>query len=141
MQTLGTALQLAGAAITLVGVLWAWHALTGYLTRWRDAVRAWPDRLRRALRTTHTGTAQASYGWTGKALGVTPTTGTPEERISQLETRLAGLRADMAETLHAAIDDAMSAEREASQALRLRDIIWAAGGIVVSIIGYVCQLT
>ena len=146
VQTLGTALQLSGSVITLGGLLWAWHVLSGVLTRWRDAVRGWPTRLRDSLakslgrQTSTGGTAQGSYGWTARAAGVTPTTGTPEERISQLEARLVEQRVKFTETLRTAIGDAIAAELEESKALRLRDIAWAAGGIAVSIIGYACQL-
>jgi len=139
VQALGTALQLSGSVVTLGGLLWAWHVLTGYLTRWTDTVRGWPNRLLDLLPSlgTPTGIAQGAFGWTTtKASGVAPTTGTPEERITQLESKLASLTA----TLNAAIDEAIATEREASKSLRLRDIAWAAGGIAVSIVGYICQL-
>jgi len=147
VQTIGTLLQLIGAAITLGGLLWAWHVLTVALNQWREAARGRLSRLRDSLASlgkptpTGTGTAKgSSYGQTTTAIGVAPTIGTLEERITQLQGELAQHRASVAATLRTAIDDAIAAEREESKVVRLHEIYWAAGGIAVSTAGYLCQL-
>ena len=143
VQTFGTVLQLIGSVITLGGLVWAWHVLTRALNQWSEAVRGQLSRLRDSLaslgRPTSTGTASALYGWTTTAYGVSPTTGTPEERITQLEGRLVEQRVSLTKELLAAIDTAIADEREERKVVRLREIYIAAGGIAVSIVGYLCK--
>jgi hypothetical protein len=91
------------------------------LTRLREAVAS-------LSRQTATGTAQGSYGWSGTASGVAPGL-TVEERLARLER-----------ALRAAIDDAITAERKRSDAIRLQDLYPALAGILVGIAGTVCQL-
>lgn len=47
---------------------------------------------------------------------------------------------DLAATLRTEIDEAITAEQQRSQALRLRDLYPALFGVVISISGYACQL-
>lgn len=101
-------------------------------------------RLRESLasvgKQTASGTAQGSYGWTTtKVIDVTPTMGTPEERIDQLEARLVEQRVRLTETLTAAIDQARADDQDASKGARLREIYIAAFGLLVSVAGYICQ--
>jgi hypothetical protein len=144
VQTLGTALQLSGNAITVVSLLYALQRLTRFLNHWRDTARSWPIRLRESLsrlgRQTSTGTAKGSYGWSSRVIGVAPTTGTPEERITQLEGKLVEQRVRLTEMLRTAIDEAIANERDASKAVRLWEIYVAVFGLLVSISGYLCQL-
>jgi hypothetical protein len=147
MQTWGTALQLVGNAIMLGGLVYAWHSLTRFLSRWGETARGRLTRLRDSLASvfkesaTGTGMAQPStYGWSSKLTGVTPGTGTPEERISQLEAKLVEHRVSMIEMLRTAIDGAIADEREESKAVQLYQIYPAVIGLLVSIAGYACQL-
>lgn len=156
VQTLGTWLQLVGSTITLCGLLWAWHKASGRLLQWWDTVRDRLTALRESVASVGTQTpnpsppAEASGGsihatvpkQTAHLEGYVDG-GTPEERLARQETENAR-RADeirvLADALRDEIDQAITAERDESNALRLRDIAWAAGGIGVSIIGSVCQL-
>jgi hypothetical protein len=144
VQTIGTVLQLTGSVITLVGLVLARNVLTRALNQWSEAVGGQLSRLRDSLaslgKRTPTGTASAQYGWTITAIGATPTTGTAEERITQLEGRLVKQRVTLTKELLAAIDKAIAAEREERKVVQLREISVAAGGIAVSIVGYLCQL-
>jgi hypothetical protein len=90
MQTLGTALQLAGSVITFGGLLYAWHIASGRLAQWRDAVKGQLAQLRNSIAsmgrgTTHQASATLTVQPEFKAEMELIRGGTMEERIKRLE--------------------------------------------------------
>jgi signal transduction protein with GAF and PtsI domain len=149
---LATWLQLIGNIITLGGLVYAWHILTGRLSRWRDEIGERLTELRAVVASKGTGVTQQ----VGATLTVEPIIeavlelirdGSDEERIKRVEQNydnLANQVRELTETFRTEIDQAIAAELETFQAntnaIRLTDITYAALGILVSISGYICQL-
>jgi hypothetical protein len=148
MQTFGTVLQLSGSVITLGGLVYAWHVASGYLNQLREATRNRWTQLSNSLASFG---RQTPPGSVGASLPVTATTtadmtlkraGTVEERLERLENEpnMSSQLARLTSTLRDEIDTAITAERDESNAIRLKDIYPALFGIVVSMAGLVCQL-
>jgi hypothetical protein len=153
MQTLGTALQLSGSVITLCGLLYAWHRVTGFLTRLRGAIGERVSQLRTAIGsvrtggpTHHTGGASIRIEVQSTATGVV-TGRTPDQRITELERQFRTLddrfqttATNLRDEINNAIADALQQFQTQSNTVRLRDIYPALGGLVVSISGYLVAL-
>jgi hypothetical protein len=146
MQNLSTALQLSGSVITLCGLLWAWHKVTGFLTTLRGAIGDRVSQLRTAMRgpTVHTVESHLTVGVKTSAIVVM---GTPEERLAKLERQFATLDEQLqgtASTLRGEINEAIAVALQQfqmqSDSVRLRDIYPALGGLAVTITGYLVAL-
>ncbi len=162
MQTLGTALQLLGATVTFGGLLWAWHTASGLLRKWAGALHGRFTRIADAIArlvvapppheivpggatiSLHGGQpiVTSELPGHGELAAMVRALDATENRLNQLEHGHQALR-DQLTQLDSNVRpeiDAITKELEDAKEVHLKGLYPALGGILVSIIGYVCAL-
>jgi hypothetical protein len=140
----GTALQLLGAAVTALGLLYAWNRASGRFDQWRQSVRSTLAELRaKVTRPTAESIIIVAPTMRVTAEMLPPTVGTPESRLLRVEQQLAelpGQTKKQIEAIEAAIDEKLAEFDATGKGFAVRDIYWTLGGIGLQVVGYVLSL-
>jgi hypothetical protein len=154
MQALGTWLQLIGNGITAVVLLYVIATGSMRIKTVRDAVVSQLTQLVNTITslgatppTTHQATGHLTMHTQLSASATLKRSGTPDQRITQLENDYNTLLNQLAQQeskLRTEINQAKAAVlqdfQSLSDAIRLKEAYLAVLGIGVSIVGYICQL-
>jgi len=145
IQIAGSVLQLLGAAVTALGLLYAWNRASGRFDEWRQDVTS----KLAAVRSRVTGRYNAEFSLAvpptirveGKVLP--PPGSTPEDRLLRVEQELAELPGRVnkdIEAVEAAIDEKLAEFDSAGKGFAVKDIYWALGGIGIGMVGTLVSL-
>jgi hypothetical protein len=145
LQVAGTVLQIIGAAVTALGLLYAWDRASGRFDQWRDSVTSKLAGLRAQVTGRHKGSASVVIAPEAKAAGkVLPSPDwTLEDRLQRVEQTLAELPGRTKKEIgavEAAIDEKLAELDATGKGFAVKDIYWALGGIGIGMLGTVLSL-
>ncbi|SKU62676.1 Uncharacterised protein [Mycobacteroides abscessus subsp. massiliense] len=136
----GFVIQMVGAGLTAWGLFVAWRRASGRFTQWHNRIDQF--RLRLASRPTkrdgdnlvepQAGTLELAGGVPGVIIAPAD----PAERLEYALKVLARLDSRIDDRIQAALDAELAELGETENLVKLSDIYWALGGVVVSAGGF-----
>ncbi|KRQ20790.1 hypothetical protein AOT83_20935 [Mycobacteroides sp. H001] len=144
METLGIWMQVVGAIITGLGLVYVWYRVSERFRQWRKTIRnsfrfEIPQPLAKLSGDIVITPQPASFTLTGHTPRVKIVSTDPDERLENIENALADLDALIDDRAKAVIDTEIAKLEKDSKFFALRDIICALGGFIIATTGLVFE--